>query len=144
MSEAIDDIRLDGLWPGPLPAVLMYHSVTPYDQDPYLVTVHPARFQQQLRWLDRRGLRGASMRELLAAQPGVTDQGLVGLTFDDGYADFSEHVLPALRRFGFTATVFVLADLLGGWNCWDEAGPRKALMTPEQIRHAAASGMEIG
>ncbi len=144
MSEAIDDIRLDGLRPGPLPTVLMYHSVAPYDQDPYLVTVHPARFHQQLRWLDRRGWRGASMRELLAAQPGAADQGLVGLTFDDGYADFSEHVLPALRRFGFTATVFVLADLLGGWNCWDDAGPRKALMTAEQIRHAAASGMEIG
>lgn len=144
MSEAIDDIRLDSPRSGPLPTVLMYHSVAPYDEDPYLVTVHPARFLQQLRWLDRRGLRGTSMRELLATRRDAADHGLVGLTFDDGYADFSEHVLPALRRFGFTATVFVLADRLGGWNCWDEAGPRKALMTAEQVRHAAASGMEIG
>ncbi|MGH4003769.1 MAG: polysaccharide deacetylase family protein [Pseudonocardiaceae bacterium] len=144
MSEAIDDVRVHGRGSGPLPAVLMYHSVAPYDQDPYLVTVRPARFEQQLRWLDRRGLRGTSMRELLAARREAADRGLVGLTFDDGYADFSEHVLPALRRFGFTATVFVIADLLGGCNSWDEAGPRKALMTAEQIRHAAASGMEIG
>ncbi|MGQ0717199.1 MAG: polysaccharide deacetylase family protein [Pseudonocardiales bacterium] len=144
MSEAIDDVRLDGRGSGPLPAVLMYHSVAPYDQDPYLVTVRPARFEQQLRWLDRRGLRGTSMCELLAARRETADRGLVGLTFDDGYADFSEHVLPALRRFGFTATVFVIADLLGGCNSWDQPGPRKALMTAEQIRHAAASGMEIG
>lgn len=122
----------------------MYHSVAPYDRDPYHVTVHPARFEQQLHWLHRRGLRGTSMRELLAARREGTDRGLVGLTFDDGYADFCEHVLPALGRFGFTATVFVLADLLGGANCWDEAGPRKALMTAEQIRHAAQCGMEIG
>ncbi|MGH3889131.1 MAG: polysaccharide deacetylase family protein [Pseudonocardiaceae bacterium] len=144
MSEAIDDIRLDGRGSGLLPTVLMYHSVAPHDLDPYLVTVRPARFEQQLRWLQRRGLRGTSMRELLAARRAAADRGLVGLTFDDGYADFAEHVLPALRRFGFTATVFVIADLLGAWNSWDEAGPRKALMTAEQIRHAAASGMEIG
>jgi peptidoglycan/xylan/chitin deacetylase (PgdA/CDA1 family) len=129
---------------GPLPPVLMYHSVAPYEQDPYLVTVHPARFTQQLRWLDRRGLRGTSMRELLAARRAGADHGLVGLTFDDGYADFIEHVLPALARFGFTATVFVIADLLGGSNKWDAAGPRKPLMTVDQIRHVAQLGMEIG
>jgi peptidoglycan/xylan/chitin deacetylase (PgdA/CDA1 family) len=148
MSEAIDETRPDDR-PGhrgcpPLPAVLMYHSVAPYEQDPYLVTVRPARFEQQLRWLRRRGLRGTSMRELLSARRDGTDRGLVGLTFDDGYADFCAYVLPALARFGFTATVFVIADLLGAWNAWDEAGPRKALMTAEEIRHAAASGMEIG
>ncbi len=148
MSEAIDAIRPqdrpDHWGYRPLPPVLMYHSVAPYDQDPYLVTVRPARFEQQLRWLYRRGLRGTSMRELLAARRDGTGRGLVGLTFDDGYADFSEYVLPALARFGFTATVFVIADLLSGSNSWDEAGPRKALMTADQIRHAAASGMEIG
>jgi peptidoglycan/xylan/chitin deacetylase (PgdA/CDA1 family) len=126
------------------PLVWMYHSVALYEQDPYLVTVRPARFEQQLRWLHRRGLRGTSMRELLAARCEGTDRGLVGLTFDDGYADFCEYVLPALARFGFTATVFVIADLLGGANSWDEAGPRKALMTAEEIHYAAASGMEIG
>jgi peptidoglycan/xylan/chitin deacetylase (PgdA/CDA1 family) len=30
----------------------------------------------------------------------------VGLTFDDGYADFVVHAMPILRHFGFTATVF--------------------------------------
>ena len=32
-----------------MPAVLMYHSVTPYQHDPYLVTVNPERFEQQMR-----------------------------------------------------------------------------------------------
>ncbi|MBV9060120.1 MAG: polysaccharide deacetylase family protein [Pseudonocardiales bacterium] len=148
MSEAIPHIRPDKFpnqyGDGPLPPVLMYHSVAPYEHDPYLVTVHPARFTQQLRWLHRRGLRGTSMRELLAARRAGVDRGLVGLTFDDGYADFIEHVLPALARFGFTATVFVIADLLGESNKWDAAGPRKPLMTVDQIRHVAQLGMEIG
>jgi peptidoglycan/xylan/chitin deacetylase (PgdA/CDA1 family) len=126
------------------PMVLMYHSVQPYRQDPYLVTVDPARFGRQVRWLRRRGLRGVAMRDLLAAQAAGAGSGLVGLTFDDGYADFAEHVLPVLRRNDFTATVFVIAGRVGGTNEWDPEGPRKRLLTEQQIRRAAAAGMEIG
>jgi hypothetical protein len=66
------------------PLVLMYHSVDPDPDDPYQVTVSPRRFEQQLSWLERRGLRGVSMAELLAARRRRCDAGLVGLTFDDG------------------------------------------------------------
>ncbi|MDR7300177.1 peptidoglycan/xylan/chitin deacetylase (PgdA/CDA1 family) [Haloactinomyces albus] len=108
------------------------------------MTVGPDRFEQQLRWLRRHGLRGTSMRELLDAESTGHSRGLIGLTFDDGYADFGETVLPALRRYGFTATVFVLAERLGGHNAWDPEGPRKALMTAEEVRRVAADGMEVG
>src|SRR5690349_17403064 len=122
----------------------MYHSVEPYDVDPYQVTVRPRRFDRQMRWLRRRGMRGVSMAELLAARRAGRDAGLVGLTFDDGYTDFVTEVLPALSRYGFTATVFVVAGALGGHNSWDDGGPRKPLMTAPDVRRAAEAGMEIG
>jgi peptidoglycan/xylan/chitin deacetylase (PgdA/CDA1 family) len=124
--------------------VLMYHSVEPYSWDPYQVTVRPDRFDRQMRWLRRRGLRGTSMRELLLASREGRADGLVGLTFDDGYADFVTHVMPVLAGYGFTATVFVIAGALGGTNTWDEPGPRKTLMTADEVRQAAAAGIEIG
>jgi peptidoglycan/xylan/chitin deacetylase (PgdA/CDA1 family) len=126
------------------PIVLMYHSVMPYGHDPYLVTVCPTRLERQFGWLRARGLRGVSMRELLAAQDSGRAQGLVGLTFDDGYADFAEYVVPALHRHDFSATVFVIAGLLGGTNQWDPLGPRKPLMTADQVADVAADGVEIG
>ena len=55
-----------------------------------------------------------STAELLAARAAGAGKGQVGLTFDDGYADFAEYALPVLRRHGFTATVFVIAGRLGG------------------------------
>ena len=128
----------------PTPLVLMYHSVAAYDADPYQVTVHPRRFDRQLRWLRRRGLRGVSMSELLYERGEGRGRDLVGLTFDDGYADFLTEVLPALTRYGFGATVFVIAGALGGHNSWDEPGPRKPLMTASQVRRAADAGVEIG
>src|SRR4051794_14236825 len=99
------------------PLLLMYHSVEPYTADPYRVTVSPERFDRQLRWLRRNRLRGASMGEVLRAR---RRDRLVGLTFDDGYRDFLTHALPVLDRYGFTATVFVIAGALGGHNHWDE------------------------
>ena len=126
------------------PMVLMYHSVAPYDEDPYQVTVTPQRFEQQLSWLERRGLRGVSMGELLAARQRSCDDGLVGLTFDDGYEDFLRYAVPALGRRGFTATAFVIAGRLGGSNAWDRQGPRKPLLTASQVREVAAAGLEIG
>ncbi len=126
------------------PMVLMYHSVAPYAEDPYRVTVRPQRFEQQMRWLDRRGLRGVSMAELQAAQRRHCDAGLVGLTFDDGYDDFLSYAVPVLQRYGFTATAFVIAGRLGGVNAWDALGPRKPLMTAGQVRTAMSAGIEIG
>ncbi|TDD57325.1 polysaccharide deacetylase family protein [Nonomuraea terrae] len=127
-----------------MPYVLMYHSVEKCDSDPLHITVSPARFAQQLRWLADRRLTGVSMRELLRARAAGNAGGLVGLTFDDGYADFIGEVVPVLLRLRFTATVFVVSGLLGELNVWDAGAPRKALMDAEGMRWAAMQGMEVG
>ncbi|MGW0809486.1 polysaccharide deacetylase family protein [Nonomuraea sp. NPDC002799] len=127
-----------------MPLVLMYHSVEKCDSDPFRITVSPDRFARQLDWLARRGLTGVSMRELLRAQSAGSTRGLVGLTFDDGYDDFLGEVVPVLLRHRFTATVFVVSDLLGAYNVWDAAGPRKGLMDADGVRWAARQGMEVG
>lgn len=133
---------------GRMPFIAMYHSVEPYQDDPYLVTVSPRRFQQQMDWVAARGLRGVSVGELLAARRDLGSRdparNLVGLTFDDGYADFLQYALPVLRKRGFSATVFAIAGWLGRENSWDVKGPRKALMTDGQLRQLADSGIEIG
>ncbi|MBK3521892.1 polysaccharide deacetylase family protein [Streptomyces sp. MBT70] len=122
----------------------MYHSVGDCSDDPYRVTVSPGRLERQLRWLVRRGLRGVSVAELLAARDRGEGRDLVGLTFDDGYADFLVNALPLLARWKCTATLFVLPGRLGGDNAWDPLGPRRPLLTADGIRRAAAEGVEIG
>ncbi|MFF9812072.1 polysaccharide deacetylase family protein [Streptomyces sp. NPDC014006] len=122
----------------------MYHSVGDCSHDPYRVTVSPARLDRQLRWLRGRGLKGVSVAELLAARARGAGRYLVGLTFDDGYADFVDNALPVLARWQCTATLFVLPGRLGGVNAWDPLGPRKPLLTADGVRCAAEAGVEIG
>ncbi|MFD3543770.1 polysaccharide deacetylase family protein [Streptomyces sp. NPDC058662] len=129
------------------PWVLMYHSVAEFTdpaEDPYGITVTPRALEAQLLGLRARGLRGVSVGELLRARAAGRGAGLVGLTFDDGYTDFLTRALPLLRRHGCTATLFVLPGRLGVDNVWDPLGPRKSLLTAEQIREVAAAGQEIG
>ncbi|MEV0554027.1 polysaccharide deacetylase family protein [Streptomyces sp. NPDC050597] len=124
--------------------VAMYHSVGDCSDDPYRITVSPDRLDRQLGWLRRRGLRGVSMADLLAARARDEGRDLVGLTFDDGYADFTDNALPVLRRWDCGATVFVLPGRLGGTNEWDPLGPRKPLLTADGIRELAdTEGLEI-
>ncbi|WUB77463.1 polysaccharide deacetylase family protein [Streptomyces sp. NBC_00576] len=122
----------------------MYHSVGDCSDDPYRITVTPARLDAQLRWLHRHGLRGVGVAELLAARSRGEGRGLVGLTFDDGYADFLTNALPVLERWDCGATLFVLPGRLGGENAWDPLGPRRPLLTADGIRAVAGAGVEIG
>jgi peptidoglycan/xylan/chitin deacetylase (PgdA/CDA1 family) len=127
-----------------IPPVLMYHSISPSaEPDPHRVRVHPARLERHLRLLRRLGLRGVGLAELLDATARGTAAGLVGLTFDDGYADFLEHATPVLARHGMRATVYVVAGRLGETNSWDD-GPRLDLVTADQVRAIASAGHEVG
>lgn len=121
----------------------MYHSISDCRDDPNNVTVTPERLDRQLNWLSGRGLRGVSVRELLAARARGEERGLVGLTFDDGYADFLAAALPLLRRWQCGATLFLVSARLGGENTWETHGPRKRLLDADSIHRVAAAGIEI-
>ncbi|MFD4408315.1 polysaccharide deacetylase family protein [Streptomyces sp. NPDC058466] len=123
--------------------VAMYHSVSDCTEDPFNVTVSPARLDRQLAWLRGRGLRGVSVRALLDARARREERGLVGLTFDDGYADFLTTALPVLSRWECGATVFPVVGRLGEENDWEVSGPRKRLLDADDLRHLAAAGFEV-
>jgi peptidoglycan/xylan/chitin deacetylase (PgdA/CDA1 family) len=129
--------------------ILAYHriaSVTDGAQRRWRVT--PEEFDRQLAFLRSAGFRSASWAEWhVAAQrrrplPGRR----VLLTFDDGYQDFADHAVPALERHGFTATVFVVTDRVGGDNGWDaDVGAEPVpLMDWSTIRALDARGVTFG
>jgi peptidoglycan/xylan/chitin deacetylase (PgdA/CDA1 family) len=127
-------------------SILMYHAVAQLDHDPNMLCVSPQLFDAQMRYLKRRNMRGVSIRELLRAASSGTTRGLIGLTFDDGYENFLQTAVPVLERYGFSATVFVVTDLLGQENDWVHLyeRPRMKLLGAEGAREVLRRGMEVG
>lgn len=128
--------------------ILMYHRVAPAGAGVsrrYRQT--PEEFERQLALLRRLGCRPVSLAEWHAAV--AHDRPLprrgVMLTFDDGFQDFYEYAWPLLRRYGFTATVFLVADRIGGTNTWDASlGETLPLMGWREIRELQAGGISFG
>ena len=69
----------------------------------------------------------------------------VCVTFDDGYEDFAATAWPLLRRYGFGAHMFLVADLVGGVAEWDAAeGPPAPLMDWATIERLRREGVTFG
>jgi peptidoglycan/xylan/chitin deacetylase (PgdA/CDA1 family) len=67
------------------------------------------------------------------------------LTFDDGYRDFLTAAMPVLRAHGFSATVFLVAELIGGTADWDLGyGEPAPLVSWEDVRALQEAGIEFG
>jgi peptidoglycan/xylan/chitin deacetylase (PgdA/CDA1 family) len=128
--------------------ILMYHRIA---ADGAAATAryrtHPDRFAAQLELLRERGYYSITFEEWRTAMSGErkpTGRPIL-ITLDDGYADLVDHAVPLLERFGFTATFYIVADLVGGSNEWDhDLGERLPLMGWAGIRDLAARGFEIG
>lgn len=128
---------------GDIPLILMYHTIAEVSHDPNMLSVSPVKFAAQLAWLRRRGLHGVAVGTLVAALRAGRARGLVGITFDDGYAAVLANAVPELLRHEFTATVFIITDRIGGINDWDDGTPWP-LLSGSQIGELVAAGMEIG
>lgn len=129
------------------PRILMYHAIADPAHDPNKLCVSPARFEAQLLYLKQHNLRGVSVKELYHARSTGAAKSLIGLTFDDGYKDFLHAAVPILESFGFSATVFVVAGLLGKKNRWEHAHnptPQMELLEATDLLEVSERGMEVG
>ena len=129
--------------------ILMYHNIarSPPGLRVYRsLYVSPDAFARQLWLLHRLGYAGLSMSAAMPYLRGERRGRVAIITLDDGYADNLQSALPALQKFGFSATVYVVSGSIGQVNAWDaqKLGIRKRLMTAAELRQWSDGGMEIG
>ena len=127
--------------------ILMYHEVT--SERPHEIHgVAVNQFAEQLNWLKESGYTVTTLAALLN-QPGRVERHLwrntVALTFDDGYVDNYENAWPILRQHNFSATIFLIAGLMGQTSRWRPGALGQApLLSWSQARDLAAQGLALG
>jgi peptidoglycan/xylan/chitin deacetylase (PgdA/CDA1 family) len=135
--------------------VLMYHYVEPWPLDSGKLrqglTVWPDDFAAQMAYLHANHYVTVSLYDLidaLARGTPLPDKAVV-ITFDDGYRSVFDIVAPILQPYGFTATVFVITQLMDEgfpqYLTWAEAESLYALgwkIEPHTKTHEQLAGRD--
>lgn len=158
MSAAVSRSALKelGSWQGlrqefgmRLPA-LVYRHVGPERKQRHetALSVTPAEFERQILWLSRHGysaIRPSDWHAWVFKGRPLPDKPVL-IAFDGGYADVAKFALPVLERYGFSAAVYIVTQLIGKTSEWDSdlGSTPRPLMTTEQILYWQARGFEFG
>jgi peptidoglycan/xylan/chitin deacetylase (PgdA/CDA1 family) len=101
--------------------ILMYHLIRSRQVRGFeKYTVTPLGFSTELAWPVHMGCMPSMLDELVGARCGRSEFLLkpVIITFYDGYLDRLVYALPVLRDLGLTATMFLVAGLIGRMSIW--------------------------
>ncbi len=116
--------------------ILMYHYIRdfndPNDQIGTNLSVSPATFDKQIKWLKDNGYQSVNPDYLL--NPYTLSFKPVIITFDDGYKDAYTNAFPILTKYGFTGTFYIITSYVG----------KAEYMSWAQIQELNKSSMNIG
>lgn len=128
--------------------ILGYHKVN--DQCELDVLSVPAKlFKEQMLFLAKRGYTTLCLDDLplyYAGKLPLPNKPVV-ITFDDGHKDNYTYVYPVLKKYGFTATIFLISRLMGKEAIWEEANKREEthpLLSWEEAREMSQDGITFG
>jgi peptidoglycan/xylan/chitin deacetylase (PgdA/CDA1 family)/GT2 family glycosyltransferase/SAM-dependent methyltransferase len=159
MGRLVPAIETSASWPGrPLikpvaerscsVPILAYHRIAtngPAALEKFRVT--PELFAAQMEILFQAGYRTIDLEDWVSAM--ARHEPLPGkpiiLTFDDGYRDFLTAAMPVLQAHDFLATVFLVAERIGGTSEWDAGyGEPARLLSWEEVLALREAGIKFG
>lgn len=115
--------------------ILCYHTFAENCKSSTCIPVH--LFDKQMKYLKDNGYRVITFGELLdflQYRHAIPKRSLV-ITMDDGYRSVYDIAYPILKKYGFTATMFIYTDF---------AGVARGALTWDQLREMKADGFEVG
>ena len=113
--------QLGSSWTGFSIPILMYHAITDDPETPrhpyFSVNTPPAVFDVHMHILKQSGYQSISLNaanQFLHHSSQKPSNKYVVITFDDGFLDFYTAAVPILRKYHFTAEVFLPTQFMNG------------------------------
>lgn len=108
--------------------------------------VLPEAFEEQLAELKRWNYQSITLEQWIAYKEKRSElpRRPIIITFDDGYRSTYDTAWPILQRYGFSATVFLVASLIGKTNAWDVEERQEPLLNESEIREMQRGAITFG
>ncbi|MGL6114973.1 MAG: polysaccharide deacetylase family protein [Cetobacterium sp.] len=118
---------------------VMFHDV----ENSYTgLDYHRKGFEKLVDLVHSKGYRFCSYEEYMLSE---NKTNLIICTFDDGYEGVYRNALNVLKKYNFTATVFICPDLIGVNNNWNRRDIiERYHMTLEMLKELKENNWEIG
>jgi peptidoglycan/xylan/chitin deacetylase (PgdA/CDA1 family) len=124
--------------------VLLYHSI---DNSGSPHSISRGLFRKQLKYLKENGYQTISLNTLCnyLVDDLQLPQKAVVITFDDGFKNNYDIVLPMIKEFGFTATLFLVTGYVSKCIAWEKTVeiPDQRLASWEEIHEMSDTAIEI-
>jgi peptidoglycan/xylan/chitin deacetylase (PgdA/CDA1 family) len=118
---------------------VMFHDI---DHDYSGVDYGAEGFEKLVKKIYDTGLELCSVRRFF---DNPCSDRMIICTFDDGYEGVYKYALPVLKKFGYTATVYICPDLIGQDNAWNHKDVKKRNhLNDEMLVSLVQNGWEIG
>ena len=126
--------------------ILTYHSI---DNSKSVISVSPSGFKKQMNYLMENGYQTLSLYDTIRhlQQRESLPEKVIIITFDDGYKNNYIHAFPILKKYQFTATIFLATAYCEGTNDWfgqEFSIPRIPMLSWVEIREMSRYGIEFG
>ena len=108
--------------------------------------VLPEAFDEQLAELKRWNYQSITLEQWIAYKEKRSElpHRPIIITFDDGYRSTYDTAWPILQRYRFSATVFLVASLIGKTNAWDVEERQEPLLNESEIREMQRGAITFG
>ncbi|WP_438447518.1 polysaccharide deacetylase family protein [Gorillibacterium sp. sgz5001074] len=118
--------------------VLMYHHLAEVEANEE-VTITPAKFESHLKVLKDRKYQVISIEDYVrfVKENQPVPPNAVVITFDDGYESYYRYGYPLLKKYGFTATNFLVTSYM------DSNNPSLPFMTWKQVKEMHDAGFSF-
>lgn len=117
--------------------VLCYHHLAPEGGPMGGYNLHPNLLEEQFKFLKAAGYNTVRLDQFYAyingKKPSDFPERPILLTFDDGSKTHLEVLVPLLKKYGFTASIFIYPSII--------SSGKKYYMTWDQLRKALDSGV---